>query len=98
MNREIAKKMFFSYRTSKAIIKNIKTVRGAHFAAPPYRLECTCALFGVIAVTCPCDRGYVLNTQPDRKLCNDWIVVNNNMVGHDLYPYEKITASAGGIL
>jgi hypothetical protein len=98
MNREIAKKMFFSYRTSQAIIKNIKTVRGAHFAAPPYQLECTCALLGVITVTSPCDCEYVLNTQPDRKLCDDGTVVNKNMVGNDLYPYEKMTASAGEIL
>src|ERR1700745_4070023 len=98
MNREIAKKMLFSYRTSQAIIKNIKTVRGAHFAAPPYRLECTCALLGVITVTSPCDCGYVVNTQPDRKLCSGELAVNNNMVVHDLYRYEKMTASAGGIL
>src|SRR5437899_12621465 len=99
MNREIAKKMFFPDRTRQAIIKNIKTVRGAHFAAPPYRLECTCALLGVITVTSPCDCGYVLNTQPDRKLTTmEFAVNNNNTVRHDLYPYEKMTASFGGIL
>jgi hypothetical protein len=38
------------------------------------------------------------NTQPDRKLCDDGTVVNKNMVEHDLYLYEKMTASAGGIL
>jgi hypothetical protein len=51
MNRKIAKKMFFPYRTCHAIIKNVKAVRGAHMAAPPYRLEYTCALLGVITVT-----------------------------------------------
>jgi hypothetical protein len=52
----------------------------------------------VIIVTSLCDCRYVLYTQPDRKLFNDGIVVNNNIVGHDLYPYEKIAASAGGVL
>src|SRR5215471_20594556 len=60
MNREATENMLFANRTSKAIIKNIKTVRGAHVAAPPIRLECTGALLGVIRVTSSCDWRYAL--------------------------------------
>jgi hypothetical protein len=40
----------------------------------------------------------LIHNQIENSATMEFAVNNNNTVRHDLYPYEKMTASFGGIL